>query len=73
MIISSLDTYFLEVSDNALLKVTTKNSFRGKEYRNLAFLCYFSEVKTEECNQNIEVSSLDLALSYRVQIHSFWK
>ena len=51
MIISRLDTYFLKVSDNALLKVTTKNSFRGKEYRNLAFLGYFSEAKTEECNQ----------------------
>ena len=51
MIMSSLDTYFLEVSDNALLKVTTKSYFRGKEYRNLAFLGYFSEAKTEECNQ----------------------
>ena len=51
MIMSSLDTYFLEVSDNALLKITTKSSFRGKKYRNLAFFGYFSEAKTEECNQ----------------------
>ena len=34
MIMSSLDTYFPEVSDNALLKVTTKSSWRGKKYRN---------------------------------------
>ena len=50
MIMSSLDTYFLEVSDNALLKITTKSSFRGKKYRHLAF-GYFSEAKTDECNQ----------------------
>ena len=41
MIMYSLDTYFLEVSDNAFLKVTTKSSFRGKKYRNLPFFGYF--------------------------------
>ena len=48
---SSLDTCFMEVSAQAFLKVATKSSFRGKKYRNLAFLGYFSEAKTEECNQ----------------------
>ena len=45
---SGLDTYFLEVNADALLKVTTKTSFRCKKSENLAFLGYFSEVKTEE-------------------------
>ena len=47
---SILDTYFLEVSDNAMLKVATKNSCRCKKYRNLTFLSCFSEAKTEDCN-----------------------
>ena len=48
MLISGLDTYFLEVSAHALLKVATKGSFRGKKLEYLAFLGYFSESKTEE-------------------------
>ena len=48
---SSLDTYFLEVSDNAMLKVATKSSCRGKKLKKLTFLSYFSEAKTEDCNQ----------------------
>ena len=51
MIMSGLDTYFLEVSVHALLKVATKGSFRGKKYENVAFLGYFSKAKTEECSQ----------------------
>ena len=53
-----LDTYFLEVSVHALLKVATKRSFRGKKSKNLAFLVYFStylsyssEAKMEEFDQ----------------------
>ena len=42
---SSLDTCFMEVSAQALLKVATKSSFRGKKYRILAFLGYFYEGK----------------------------
>ena len=51
MLLSGLDTYFLEVSAHALLKVATKGSFRGKKSKNLAFLGYFSEVKRKECDQ----------------------
>ena len=52
MFTSGLDTYFLEVSADASLKVATKDSFRGKKKsKYLAFLGYFSEAKTEECNQ----------------------
>ena len=51
MLMSGLDTYFLEVSAHAFLKVATKGSFRGKKYENLAFLGYFSEAETKECNQ----------------------
>ena len=50
-IMSSLDTYFLEMSDNAILKIATKSSCRGKKYRNLTFLGYFSEAKTKDCDQ----------------------
>ena len=48
---SSLDTYILEVSDNAMLKVATKSSCRGKKKKKLTFLDYFSEAKTEDYNQ----------------------
>ena len=48
MLLSGLDTYFLEVSAHALLKATTKSSLRGKKSENLIFLGYFSEAKTEE-------------------------
>ena len=48
MLMSVLDTYFLEVSAHTLLKAATKSSFRGKKSENLAFLGYFSEAKTEE-------------------------
>ena len=48
MLISGLDTYFLKNSAHALLKIATKDSFRGKKSKTLAFLGYFSEAKTEE-------------------------
>ena len=41
MLISGLDTYFLEVSAHTLLKVATETSFSGKKSGNLAFLGYF--------------------------------
>ena len=41
MLLSGLDTYFLEISAHALLKVATKRSFRGKKSKNLALLDYF--------------------------------
>ena len=48
---SSLDTYFLEMSDNAILKIASKSSCSGKKYRNLTFLGYFSEAKKKDCYQ----------------------
>ena len=48
MLMSGLDTYFLEVSAHALLKAATKSSFRGKKSENVALLGYFSESKKEE-------------------------
>ena len=47
MLISGLDTYFLDVSAHALVNIATKGYFRGKKFENLAFLGYFSEAKTE--------------------------
>ena len=42
---SSLDTYFLELNDNAFLKVTTKSSFRGKNTEICHFLAIFLKQK----------------------------
>ena len=47
MLMSGLDTYFLEMQAHALLKVAIKTSFRIKKLENLAYLGCFSEVKTE--------------------------
>ena len=49
MFLLGLNTYFLEISAPAFLKTATKGSFRNE--KKLAFLGYFSEAKTEECNQ----------------------
>ena len=46
MLMSGLDAYFLEVSAHDLLKAATQSSFSVKKSKNLAFLGYFSEVKT---------------------------
>ena len=48
MLISGIDTYFLEASAHALLKIATKCSFSGIKSENLAFLSYFSQAKMEE-------------------------
>ena len=45
MLISVLDTYFLEVSTHALLKVATETFFSGKKSENLVFLGYFFRSK----------------------------
>ena len=51
MQMSGFDKYFLEMSAHCLLKIDFKDSSRGKKSQNLAFLGYFPEAKTEECNQ----------------------
>ena len=45
MLISVLDTYFLELSAHALLKIATETLFSGKKSENLAFLGYFFRSK----------------------------
>ena len=37
MLMSGLDTYFVEMSAHSLLKTATKSSFRDKKSENLAF------------------------------------
>ena len=74
MLLCRLDTYFLEVSAHALLKIATKVSFRGKKSKNLAFLGYFSEVKTEEYDYSkLCFFFIILERSHLVQIHTVWK
>ena len=53
MVMSGSHTYFLEKIAQALLKVATKGSFRGKKSKNFAFLGYFLEVKREQCDQKV--------------------
>ena len=45
MVISGLDTCFLEVNAHAILKVATETSFSGKKSENLAFSGYFFRSK----------------------------
>ena len=61
MIMSSLDTYILEVSAHALLKVATKSSIRGKKYKHLTFLDYFGQ-KRRSATKKIAVSATDFSL-----------
>ena len=68
MIMSSLDTYFLEVNDNASLKVTTKSSFRGKIQKFTIFWQFFWSKNRGVQPKKIKVSSADLALLNRAQI-----
>ena len=50
MLMPKLDAYFLKVSAHGLLKLAAKDSIRGKKSENLAFLHYFFEAKTGECD-----------------------
>ena len=46
-----LDTCFLKVSTHVSLKVATNDYFRDKETIKISILGYFSETKTEKCDQ----------------------
>ena len=50
MLMPKLDAYFLKASVHGLLKLAAKDSIRGKKSENLAFLRYFFEAKTGECD-----------------------
>ena len=63
-LISGLDTYFLEVSAHALLKVATETSFSGKKSQNFQ--------KQKRRNMTF-VFFIILERSYLVQIHTFWR
>ena len=45
--------YFLEVGAPVSLKVATKGSFRAKKLWTFRFLGYFSNAKTEECDEKV--------------------
>ena len=64
MLISGLDTCFLEVSAHALLKVATETSFSGKKSQNF---------QKQNRGSMTFVFSIILERSYLVQVHSFWK
>ena len=51
MLLSGLDTYFLQLGARFPSNVATKAFFGGKKFQTLAILDCFSGTKTEECNQ----------------------
>ena len=70
MLISELDTDYLEVSARALLKVASETYFKVKKAENLAFLGYFFRSK----NGGIWlIFFIILERSCLVQIYTFWK
>ena len=71
MLISGLDTFFLEVRAHALLKVATETSFSGKNSEHLAFLGYF--FRSKNGGKWLLFFFIILEHSYLVQIHAFWK
>ena len=71
MLISGLDTFFLEVRARALLKVATETSFSGKNSEHLAFLGYF--FRSKNGGKWLLFFFIILEHSYLVQIHAFWK
>ena len=73
MLMSDLETLFLEVSAHLSLKVATSDSFRGKNiFKNLGFLSLF-KAKMEQCDKKIETSVENLTSLYFFQLNIFWK
>ena len=72
IIIPCLAKYFLDVGALVSLKVTTKTSFRDKNYfENLDFQGNFLKQQRRSATKKIKVSTIDLVLSYLVQVHFF--
>ena len=71
MVISGLDTCFLEVSAHAILTVATETSFSEKKSENLAFSGYF--FRSKNGGVSLLFFFIILERSYPVQIHTFWR
>ena len=72
MLMPNLDTYFLEVSAHASLKVATENSYTGKKIQKLSILkFFFLKKKRKNATKKIEVSLINLPSLYLVQSHIF--
>ena len=71
---SCLAMYHLEVRAPASLKAGTKASLRGKKNsENLDFQATFLKQKRGSKTKKIDVSAIDLASLYLVQLRIFWK
>ena len=74
MLMSGLETYFLEVSAHASLKVATKASCRSKKIKKFSiFKARFLKQKRGSTTKKSEVSVTNLASLYLVQSYIFWK
>ena len=62
MVISSLETYFLEVSAHPSLKVAINGSFRSKKIQKFSiFKAFFLKQKRMSTNKKIEAFVISLA------------
>ena len=58
-----LTFWFLEVNARVSLKIVTSGFFLGaNEFQNLSFWGYYSEAKTEECDQRILYLCVDFGM-----------
>ena len=74
MLMPFSETYFLEVSAHVPLKVTTKVSFRGKKIQKFSiFEALLLKQKRRSATKILEMSLMNLALIYLVQLHIVWK
>ena len=71
MLLSGLDTYFLQLGARFPSNVATKAFFEGKKIQTLAIV--FLEQKRRSATKKNDVSAKDLASLYLVQLHIFWK
>ena len=62
-------TFFLQVGAHASLKVTTKESFRGKNTLKIKTFSLFFKAKTESATKKVEMFLINLALLYLVQFY----
>ena len=64
----------MEAVARVSLKLVTKGSFRGEEnLENLDSQAIFLKQKRRSATEKIDLSLINLALVYLIQLHIFWK
>ena len=70
MLMSNLETYFLEVSAHVSIKVVTSNSFKDKKY--LEYWIIYLKVKRRNATKKSKVSLINSKFPYPVEMHIIW-